>query len=124
MSSNRSKFPLCSFKPADLVEIFYKRDIFKPGQDVTSSAQGHMTSTKKSLGLPMARQKDCRARDGDGAAGMSCESLLPWRPEKEVGGRRVLPSPGDSASSCLSGEALASCLVDSDSLSPLPPTFL
>lgn len=88
----------------------------------SSSSESHMTSTKKSLGFPMARRKDCleaggsrrSARDGDEAGGRSSESLLPRRPETKVGRDWALSSPGNSSISCLS----SSCLLGSDSLPP------
>lgn len=90
------------------------------------SSESHMTSTKKSLGFPMARRKDCleaggsrrSARDGDEARGRSSESLLPRRPETKVGCDRALSSPGNSSVSCLSTGAPSSCLLSSDSLPP------
>lgn len=92
----------------------------------SSSSESHMTSTKKSLGFPMARRKDCleaggsrrSARDGDEARGRSSESLLSRRPETKVGRDWALSSPGNSSISCLSTGALSSCLLASDSLPP------
>lgn len=92
----------------------------------SSSSESHMTSTKKSLGFPMARRKDCleaglsrrSARDGDEARGCSSESLLPRRPETKVGRDWALSSLGNSSSSCLSTGAPSSCLFGSDSFPP------